>query len=165
MNESIILTQEQILHKTKRIAYQILEHNANEQEVILIGVSGNGYEFAKRIYKDIEKVSDIKLSLIEVFINKKDPKKEITTSVDSSFYQDKSIVLIDDVFNSGRTLIHGVKYFLEVNLNQFKIAVLVNRNHKKYPVKADYKGISVSTTLQEHIKVSFENGKTGAYLV
>ena len=103
--------------------------------------------------------------MIEVFINKKDPKKEITTSVDSSFYQDKSIVLIDDVLNSGRTLIHGVKYFLEVNLNQFKIAVLVNRNHKKYPVKADYKGISVSTTLQEHIKVSFENGKTGAYLV
>ena len=70
-------------------------------------------------------------------------------------YRGKSLVLVDDVLNSGTTLIYGVKHFLNVPLKQFKTAVLVNRNHKKYPVKADFKGISLSTSLKEHVSVIF----------
>ena len=53
-------------------------------------------------------------------------------------------------------MIYGVKHFLNVPLKQFKTAVLVNRNHKKYPVKADFKGISLSTSLHEHVQVVLE---------
>jgi pyrimidine operon attenuation protein/uracil phosphoribosyltransferase len=80
-------------------------------------------------------------------------------------YANKSLVLVDDVLNSGATLIYGIKHFLEVPLKRFKTAVLVNRNHKKYPVKADFKGVSLSTTLQEHVVVEFNSEKTTAYLM
>ena len=74
------------------------------------------------------------------------------------------MVLVDDVLNSGTTLIYAVRHFLEVPLKKFKTAVLIDRNHKKYPVKADFKGISLSTSLQEHVQVVFENETSIAYL-
>ena len=81
-----------------------------------------------------------------------------------SAYKDKSLVLVDDVLNSGTTLMYAIKHFLDVPLKQFKTAVLVNRNHKKYPVKADFKGISLSTSLQEHVTVEFSKKEAIAYL-
>jgi pyrimidine operon attenuation protein/uracil phosphoribosyltransferase len=86
------------------------------------------------------------------------------TSISPEDYKNKSLVLIDDVLNSGTTLIYGVKHFLDVPLKQFKTAVLVNRNHKKYPVKADYKGISLSTSLHEHVNVVLEGKNFEAVL-
>ena len=80
----------------------------------------------------------------------------MTTSLPAEAYRGESVVLVDDVLSSGATLIYGVRHFLSVPLKQLKTAVLVNRNHKKYPIKADFKGISLSTSLQEHIEVSFE---------
>ena len=97
-------------------------------------------------------------------LNKQNPQEAVTTSISSSVYSNKSIILVDDVLNSGTTLIYGVKHFLEVPLRKFKTAVLVDRNHKKYPVKADFKGLSLSTSLQEHIQVVFEEENSYAYL-
>lgn len=165
MTDNSILTNDQIVHKTRRIAYQILENNVNEKEVVLAGICGNGYIFATRIQKILEEISKIKITLCEVSINKKNPREAITTSIDKNVYENKSLVLIDDVLNSGSTLIYGVKHFLEVSLVRFKTAVLVNRNHKKYPVKADFKGISLSTSLKEHIKVEFKEDSAIAYLI
>jgi len=165
MTDNSILTNDQIVHKTRRIAYQILENNVNEKEVVLAGICGNGYIFATRIQKILEEISEIKITLCEVSINKKNPREAITTSIDKNAYENKSLVLIDDVLNSGSTLIYGVKHFLEVSLIRFKTAVLVNRNHKKYPVKADFKGISLSTSLKEHIKVEFKEDSAIAYLI
>ena len=164
MTDTSILSNEEIEHKTKRIAYQIYESNSNESEVVLAGITGNGFVFAKRIQKVLEAISPLKIILCEVFINKKQPREAVTTSIPVSTYEDCSLVLIDDVLNSGSTLIYGVKHFLDVPLKRFKTAVLVNRNHKKYPVKADFKGISLSTSLQEHIEVVFEPNKAIAYL-
>ena len=164
MTDTSILSNEEIEHKTKRIAYQIYESNSNESEVVLAGITGNGFVFAKRIQKVLEAISPLKIILCEVFINKKQPREEITTSIPITAYENSSLVLIDDVLNSGSTLIYGVKHFLDVPLKRFKTAVLVNRNHKKYPVKADFKGISLSTSLQEHIEVVFEPNKAIAYL-
>ncbi|HSP12694.1 MAG TPA: phosphoribosyltransferase family protein [Salegentibacter sp.] len=160
----LILTHEQIQHKIKRIAYQIYESNLEESEIVLAGISKNGYEFAQRLKKWLEEISPLKISLCEVKIDKKNPLKPVTTSLESSDYKDKSIILADDVLNSGTTLIYGVKHFLEVPLKQFQTAVLVDRNHKKYPVKADFKGISLSTSLQETVKLSFEKGNNKAEL-
>ena len=162
--KNIILTKEEIQHKTKRIAYQIYETFADETEVVLAGIANSGYTFAKKIATELEHISDLKVILCEVQINKNNPQDEIITSLKKEDYENKGLVLIDDVLNSGTTLIYGVKHFLDVPLKKFKTAVLVDRNHKKYPVKADFKGISLSTSLQEHIQVVFENEEEYAYL-
>ncbi len=151
-----ILSHEEINHKIKRIAYQIYESNVEEAEVILAGIDSNGYILAKKLKTILKKISPINPVLCKVNINKKNPLESITTSLSESEYTNKSVILIDDVLNSGTTLIYGVKHFLNVPLKQFKTAVLVNRNHKKYPVKADFKGISLSTSLHEHVDVKFE---------
>ena len=164
MTDNCILNNDEILHKTRRIAYQILESNVNEKEVILAGISGNGYVFATRIQNILNEISNLEITLCEVYVNKKEPRKEITTSIPKEAYENKSLVLVDDVLSSGTTLIYGVKHFLEVSLIKFKTAVLVNRNHKNFPVKADFKGISLSTSLKEHIKVEFTENSAKAYL-
>lgn len=163
--KNTILDSIQIDQKIKRIAYQIYENNSDEKEVILAGIAENGYIFANKIGECLTEISSIKVTMCEVIINKKNPLLPISTSITPATYQNKSLVLIDDVLNSGATLIYGIKHFLEVPLKRFKTAVLVNRNHKKYPVKADFKGISLSTTLQEHVAVDFSNNSATAYLV
>ncbi len=162
--KNIILTDTEIRHKTKRIAYQIYETFSTENEVVLAGIATNGYVFAQKIAEELRQISDLKVTLCEVIVNKQEPKGLISTSIPKEAYENKGLVLIDDVLNSGTTLIYGVKHFLEVTLSKFKTAVLVDRNHKKYPVKADFKGISLSTSLQEHIHVVFEENESYAYL-
>ena len=152
-SKQIILNHQEINHKIRRIAYQIYENNVNETEVILAGIDANGYILAKKLKATLDEISDLNSVLCKVVIDKKNPLNPITTTVAPSDYSNKSIVLIDDVLNSGSTLIYGVKHFLDVPVTQFKTAVLVNRNHNKYPVKADFKGISLSTSLNEHVEV------------
>ncbi len=162
---NVILDNQQIVQKTKRIAYQIYESNSNEKEIVLAGIQGNGMIFAKEIARVLEQISPLKITLCEVFMNKKKPLGSVTTSLTSDDYKNKALVLVDDVLNSGSTLIYGIKHFLDVPLKRFKTAVLVNRNHKKYPVKADFKGISLSTSIKEHIEVEFDAGNARAVLV
>lgn len=165
MSQNIILSQLEIDHKIKRIAYQIYETFAGEDEVIIAGIAKNGYVFAEKIGAVLKEISDIKITLCEVKIDKQNPFNQITTSIPKETYTNKNIVLVDDVLHSGTTLIYGVKHFLETPVKKFKTAVLVDRNHKKFPVKADFKGISLSTSIKEHVHVVFEGDNNYAYLV
>ncbi|KIX22230.1 phosphoribosyltransferase [Flavobacterium sp. 316] len=162
--QNIILNHQEIQHKIKRISYQIFETFVNEKEIIIAGISKSGYVLAEKICEELRIISDLEITLCEVNINKQNPQEKITTSISSELYQNKGLILVDDVLNSGTTLIYGVKHFLEVPLSKFKTAVLVDRNHKKYPVKADFKGLSLSTSLQEHIQVVFEKDNSYVYL-
>ena len=164
LTENCILNHEEINHKVKRIAYQIYESNVEEQEIILAGIESNGYLFAKKLRAAMLKICDINPILCKVTIDKKNPISPIITTLTKEDYTNKSLVLVDDVLNSGTTLIYGVKHFLNVPLKRFKTAVLVNRNHKKYPVKADFKGISLSTSINEHVSVIFTGKKTKVIL-
>jgi len=164
VEKNIILTHNQINHKIRRIAFQIYENNVNEKEIILAGIDKNGFIFAKKLKAVLQKISDINPILCKVSIDKKNPLQEVKTSIPANEYENKSLILVDDVLNSGTTLIYGVKHFLNVPLKRFKTAVLVNRNHKKYPVKADFKGISLSTSLHEHIQIVLEGKSFEAYL-
>ena len=164
MSQNTILNHQEIEHKIRRIAYQIYETFVDEPEIVLAGIASNGFVFAKKLAVELERISTIKISLCEVFINKQNPNIPITTSLEKEAYENKGVVLVDDVLNSGTTLIYGVKHFLEVPLKKLKTAVLVDRNHKKYPVKADFKGLSLSTSLLEHVQVVFENNADHAYL-
>lgn len=165
MNKNIILSNLEIEHKIKRIAYQIYETFVDEEEIVIAGIASNGFTFAKKISEALNNISTLKVSLCEVRINKQNPESPITTSLTKEEYTNKGLVLVDDVLSSGTTLIYAVRHFLDVPLKKFKTAVLVDRNHKKYPVKADFKGISLSTSSLEHVQVVFdENGDNYAYL-
>ena len=164
LTKNTILSHKEIEHVIRRIAYQIYESNVDEKELIIAGIESNGFLFAKKIKQDLDKISEIKSTLCKVSIDKKTPTNPIKTSIAKEAYANKSLVLIDDVLNSGSTLIYGIKHFLDVPLKQFKTAVLVNRNHKKYPVKADFKGISLSTSLFEHVNVNLSKKPYQAYL-
>lgn len=164
MSQNIILNHDEIAFKIKRMAYQIYETFIDEKEIVIAGIQGNGFVFANKIASELKLISSIEVILCEVFIDKKNPNSTITTSINKKVYENKGLVLVDDVLNSGTTLIYGVRHFLEVPLIKFKTAVLVDRNHKKYPIKADFKGISLSTSLLEHVQVVFNNDADFAYL-
>jgi len=162
---SIILTNIQINHKIRRIALQILESNIDESQIILAGISKNGFLIAEKLKQVIADYSKVKITLCEVFINKKELLNEVTVSINTEEYTNKSVILVDDVLHSGATLIYGVKHFLNVPLKQLKTAVLINRNHKKFPVKADFKGLSLSTSINEHVEIVFNNSTAEAVLI
>ncbi|CAM4080829.1 phosphoribosyltransferase domain-containing protein [Flavobacterium weaverense] len=165
MNKDIILTNQEIEHKIRRIAYQIYETFVDEEEIVIAGIANNGFIFAEKIASMLETISPIKVSICKVQINKQNPQLPIQTSLAKEDYANKGLILVDDVLNSGTTLIYAVRHFIDVPLKKFKTAVLVDRNHKKYPVKADFKGISLSTSLFEHVQVVFdEDGSSYAYL-
>ncbi|MDE3744096.1 phosphoribosyltransferase family protein [Maribacter polysaccharolyticus] len=160
-----ILSHQEIQHKVRRIAYQIYEANVAEKQIVLAGIDGGGLKFAKKIQHVLHSITDAEITLCKVTMNKKNPLEgEVRTSIPASEYENKSVVLVDDVLNSGTTLIYGVYHFLKSPLKQLKTAVLVDRNHKKYPVKADFKGISLSTSLQEHVHVQFKAKDDMVYL-
>ncbi|MEC8831645.1 MAG: phosphoribosyltransferase family protein [Bacteroidota bacterium] len=160
-----ILSHDQIQHITKRIAYQIYETNVDEKEIVVAGINGGGESFAKKIIAVLNKITDANIVFCKVDMDKKNPLQSgVTTSLSIDDYTNKSIVLVDDVLNSGTTLIYGTHHFLKTPIKQLKTAVLVNRNHKRYPIKADFKGISLSTSLNEHIKVVFETKNNAVYL-
>jgi len=165
MEKNLILNNNEIKLKIKRIAYQIYEANASEKRIYLAGITGNGFTMTNKIAEELRSFSDLEIKTVEVFINKKDVLAPVTTSIPLDEIKDKSIVLIDDVLNSGKVLIYGAMHFLKVPVKKFLTAVLVNRNHKRYPIKADFKGISLSTTRKERVEVVFEEGNDRAYLV
>jgi pyrimidine operon attenuation protein/uracil phosphoribosyltransferase len=165
MSKNIILTHQEIAHKIKRIAYQIYETFVDEEEIVIAGIEVNGYVFAEKLAAALALISPIKVTLCKVQINKQNPQMPIQTSITREQYANKGLILADDVLNSGTTLIYAVKHFIDVPLKKFKTAVLVDRNHKKYPVKADFKGISLSTSLFEHVQVVFDDDNNSyAYL-
>lgn len=165
MSKNIILSNQEIEHTIKRIAYQIYETFIDEEEIVIAGIASNGFIFAKKIADSLKTISPLKVSLCEVQINKHNPESAVKTSLTKEEYTNKGLVLVDDVLNSGTTLIYAVRHFLDVPLKKFKTAVLVDRNHKKYPVKADFKGISLSTSSLDNVEVVFdENGDSHAFL-
>lgn len=153
--KDIILNHQQIQHKIKRIAYQIYETNVNETELIIAGVAENGYTFASRLHKELTSISDIKVSLCKITMDKRNPLNTVKTNMDTASFNNKSIVIADDVLSTGTTLMYAVQHLLNVPLKRLKTTVLVNRNHKKFPVKADFKGLSLSTSSHDNVEVSF----------
>ena len=165
MDKKKILTNSQIKRKIKRISLQIIESNVEEKEVVLAGIEQNGFLIAKELNKMISELSNLNIKLCSLKIDKKNPLNNISTSLNSSEYKNKSIVVVDDVLNSGSTLMYAVKHFLDTELRQLKTTVLVDRNHKKFPIKADFKGVSLSTSIQNHVKVQFDKNSIEAFLL
>jgi pyrimidine operon attenuation protein / uracil phosphoribosyltransferase len=149
--------------KMRRMAYQILENNTGEDELILAGIRESGSVVARNIQKMLNEISTVKTRIISISLDKKNPK-EITLSEQIDF-TNKVVIVIDDVANSGRTLLYALKPFLNYLPKKIQSLVLVERSHNTFPVHPDYVGLSISTTMQEHIYVEVDGDTvTGAYL-
>ena len=161
-NSEKILNDKKIKKILKRISYQILEGNLDESELFLVGIKKNGLEIAKLIKIELEKICDINIQIYPLVIEKKDPNKKVLKEFDLKKMKDKTVILVDDVLNTGKTLIHAAKYILDAQLNKLVTVVLIDRNHKKFPIKVDIKGISISTSINERIKLLIKNNKISA---
>ena len=165
MAKTRILSPEEIHQKIERLAWQIYENHVDEKEIFLAGIDKNGYTLAKKIIDVLERICDLKITLVKVGVDKKSPlSEEVKVDMPLNDLQDRCVVLVDDVLNSGKTLIYGVRPFLAIRLKKLTTAVLVDRNHKRYPIKADVKGLSLSTSLHENVDVDFTK-KGGVYLL
>jgi pyrimidine operon attenuation protein/uracil phosphoribosyltransferase len=163
--KNYILTQQVAEKKLRRMAYEILENNAGEQQLILAGIRGSGTVIARVIQQQLQEIAGdvLQTTLISIVLDKKNPGT-VTLSEALSF-DDKVIIVIDDVANSGRTLLYALKPFLDFRPRKIESLVLVERSHKAFPVQPDYTGLSLSTTLQEHINVEVEGDQVrGAWL-
>jgi len=162
-NKNYILDATVIEKKLSRLALEVIENNLDEKELFFVGIASNGIVLAEHIKKTVEKQSDIKVRLLTLDLNKKKPEKiELSDTLN---FDDKVVIIIDDVSNSGKTLLYSLKPFLAYHPKKIQTLVLVERSHTLFPISADYKGIQLATTLQEQIFVEVDGKEiTGAYL-
>lgn len=164
MDKIAILDQIQVSQKIKRMAYEIWEKNSASKELYFVGIATVGTILANHLAKILGEISPIKVHIQELHINKEKPW-EADRAIITSIPKNKTIILVDDVVNSGKTLIYALQKLLEFKPNKIQIAVLVDRKHKNYPISPDIIGNSVSTTLQDEIRVEVEKEKiVGAFL-
>ena len=148
----------------KRIAYQIFESTIDETEIVIVGVGEQGKILSSLLGDALKKIGNSTLVFVNLTLDKTNPLGTIKSSIPLSELKNKSLIIVDDVLNTGSTLMYAVSFFLSIPVKQIKTAVMVNRNHKKFPIKADFKGISLSTSLNEHITVLLEGNEKGVYL-
>lgn len=159
-----VLDFEKISRICGRLAYQILENNIYEDEILLVGIKEKGYEIAKIIEQKLKDISSSKVHLKSITIDKKNPNQ--ISEFDINFNQmPKSVYLVDDVLNTGKTLMFAVNSLLKYDFDLIKTLVLIDRNHKRFPIKVDFKGISLSTNLDDTVKLISENKNLEAVLV
>jgi pyrimidine operon attenuation protein/uracil phosphoribosyltransferase len=155
--KNLILTAEVAKKKLHRMAYEILESNAGEKKIILAGIKESGVIIAQIIRTFLQNIFDGEVQIIEIHIDKKNPKN---ISVSSTInFDDAVIVITDDVANTGKTLLYALKPFLTFYPKKIQALVLVERSHKQFPVSADYVGLSVSTAANEKIIVETDGNE------
>ncbi|UII27779.1 phosphoribosyltransferase [Fulvivirga maritima] len=163
--KSLILTDDQVRQKIKRMAYEIYENNFQEKEIILAGIHSQGYELAKLLQNDLEVIASFKVKLIGLNLDKFAPtQSDISLDCDNASLKNKCIVLIDDVMNTGRTMAYSLKAFLNVKVKKIETAVLVNRSHTQFPISTKYAGYELATTINDHVAVELDKNKKVVYL-
>ncbi|MBA4302816.1 MAG: phosphoribosyltransferase [Sphingobacteriaceae bacterium] len=160
-----ILGPEQVSQKIRRLAYQIWESNYDEPRILLAGVKNRGLDLAELLAAELRRISPLQVEVTYIRLNKDNPvHDEITTGVNTADWQDGTVVVVDDVAHTGRTLLYALKPFMGHLYKRLQIAVLVDRAHKTYPVHADFKGLQLATTLQDRVQIAFEADGVHVYL-
>jgi pyrimidine operon attenuation protein/uracil phosphoribosyltransferase len=162
ISKQAILDAADASRRLRRMALQIAEDNIGEENLIIAGIVGNGFLLAKALVEELKKVLPIPIELITVTLNK---KQLLEPAIAEGNFTNNVVILVDDVANTGKTLMYALKPFIAFELKKLQTLVLVERSHKLFPVQADYVGLSISTTLQEHITVEIDSENiTGAWL-
>lgn len=157
-NKTLLLSSSDIKKKIERIAYEILENCDDESGIILAGITGSGLKFAEKLSKQLKKFSEVNVKLCSITVNKSKPANQpVVCSISSEEFESKTVIVVDDVAHTGRTVFYAMKVLMEVAPKKIQVAVLVDRKHKQFPIAADYVGLLLSTNMQEHITVEFED--------
>mgnify|MGYP000377087665 FL=1 len=155
-----ILDHREIKQKIKLLAIQMLEHNYNEEEIVLAGINNNGTAFAKILQQELEAITEIPVKLTRIRLNPADPvQQDISLEMSSAELNGRSVIIVDDVANTGRTIFYAFKPILTILPRKVEVAVLVDRKHKSFPIQVDYLGLSLATTLKENIEVDINNAE------
>ena len=158
-----VLDEDQILRICNRFAFQILENSIDSDVIHIIGIKEKGFDIAKIVERELKSITKKNISLSSIKIDKKNPKDSVLS--DSNLNKNiDTIFLIDDVLNTGKTLIYSLSFLLKFSFKSIKTLVLIDRNHKQFPIKVDYKGISLSTNINDNIKLLNDNKKLKAIL-
>ncbi len=159
----MILNKNTADKKLRRMALEVAERNFNAESLVIIGIKENGIFIADKIAGYLKEVFNGKITVIDLVMDKKNPGEiKLSEQID---FNNKTILLIDDVANSGRTMLYALKPLLMQNPRQVQTLALVERTHKKFPIAVDYVGLSISTTMDENIVVEVESGEImGAWM-
>jgi pyrimidine operon attenuation protein / uracil phosphoribosyltransferase len=159
-----VLDHDNVERKLERIAHQLHEENFEEAGLVLVGITGRGPQVVKRLAARLREISELKIETAEMDLYKEDPlQRPVSLSMDLAALNDRVVVLVDDVLMSGRTLMYAASYLVQVPLKKLVTVVLVDRMHRTFPIRADIVGLTLSTTLQEHISVEL-GGRNAVYL-
>jgi pyrimidine operon attenuation protein/uracil phosphoribosyltransferase len=160
-----ILDREAIRSKIKRIAFQILENNYKEENLYILGINGGGSILAKSICEELKEISDLSPHYLSIEISKSSPAiSEVVLSDNIKNSEESVVLLVDDVLNSGKTVFYALRPLMEMNLKKIETAFLVNRAHRSFPIAANYTGVEIATTIQEHINFNWSDQDFGVYL-
>ena len=161
-----VLDSHQIRQKIKRIAHQIVEEHYLQKEIVVVGVAGSGFGFSELLAKELQSIDRFKVELLSLTLSKKNPLSEtMELSGELEDLKGKVVILSDDVLNSGLTMMHAARHLLQVKVKGLYTATLIDRFHRKFPIRADYVGLTLSTNIKEHITVDLTKNKEHAYLV
>ncbi|MDB4160872.1 phosphoribosyltransferase family protein [Bacteroidia bacterium] len=164
MEKSLILNHEEISLKLDRIAWQILEQHYGVKTILLVGLADRGFDVAGKIKNRLDKYGEIHIELTPIYLDKTKALASEITLEKSELVTNKAVILVDDVLNSGRTMAAALKEILNHNPKTVKTAVLANRDHHTFPIQADFVGISLATTVKEHISYEEVDGKMSIIL-
>lgn len=157
-----ILNRRLIERKLARLAAEILERRGERGVIYLLGINNNGFTTAEHLARQMEEdISTFGLAcrvvLRRLRLNPASPlSPEPNYEGDPGELQDRNVVIVDDVANTGRTAYFAAKPLLGVVPASLEIAVLIDRLHKTFPVCADYVGLTLSTSLQDDIRVYYD---------
>ena len=155
-DRTLVLNHTQIQQKITRIAHEIVEKNTEIDEVIVVGITPRGSELAKRICSILREIATGTIHYFDLTIDKDQPlTTPIKCDLTQALAQGKTVILVDDVLNTGKALIYAASYILNLEVAGMQTVTLIDRMHRNYPIRADYNGLSLATTLQEHIHVEF----------
>ncbi|MBC8397176.1 MAG: phosphoribosyltransferase [Flavobacteriales bacterium] len=152
--QNLILDNSDIENKIQRIGLQILEDNIEKSKIIFFGISDNGKLIAKKLIVHLNKISKLEVELIKVTIENNSVLYDKKFSI-----KNESVIIVGDVSHSGKTIQLVISNLIQYNPLKIKTSVIVNRDHALFPVKIDYAGLSLSTSVNEHVDMIIDKKK------
>lgn len=162
LKKSRLLEAKQVTPMLQRMALQIVEQNMDEKEIFIAGIADSGLNIATLLIEEVSKWSEISCELLAIHMDKKNPLQPEINDIER--VANKVVIVVDDVADTGRTMMYALKPFLSYPLKKLEIAVLIDREHKNFPLVSNYIGYQISTTVKEHIRVIKSNEGIEAYI-
>ena len=143
----------------KRMAYEIDEKNIDDKSFLLFGIDKRGYAIGRALGKVLESIANSNVEALQMRL-KNGESDTLFEELDKQRVKDKYILVVDDVIFSGRTMFGALNKIAEhLDPPELYTAVMIDRGHRKYPIKSEFFGMELPTKLNEHVSVQIEGEK------